>query len=106
MKSQVSSPRLLESATCPIVSQISPFHDLQTNFLVITDHFMINDWLTDGLLGAGGIRHCFRIRDSLNVKNKYLFSHINAGQKSDIKSSPSRIVTVECMVTYIYYCEL
>jgi hypothetical protein len=55
MKSEDVSPRLLESATCPMVSQMSPVHGLPTNFLVIADHFVINDWSTQSeVRGRGG----------------------------------------------------
>jgi len=79
MKSEDLSPRLLESATCPIVSQMSPGHGLPTNFLVITDHYVINDWLTQWRCREprdGGYANVFRNCGSFIVKNKYLFSYI------------------------------
>jgi hypothetical protein len=37
---------------------MSPLHGLPTNFLVITDHFVINDWLTRAVGEEGEeIRH-------------------------------------------------
>lgn len=49
-----------------------------------TAYQLISLWSTTGRRSGGKIRHCFRNRGSFNVKNKYLFSYINAGPKKTL----------------------
>jgi hypothetical protein len=93
---------------------MSPVHGLPTNFLVITDHFVINDLSPQGP-GGGERKYAIDsgiVAVSLLKINTYFPTQMQDRKnnptlkKSDEKPSSSRTVTVEQLVTNIYFCEL